>query len=418
MSHNAEIISVGTELLLGNITNTDARDIAQMLSELGINVYYQTVVGDNDARLREAVNIAKGRADILITTGGLGPTYDDMTKQTLAAAFGKELVFHEEEAERIRSYFASRLHARKMTDNNLQQAYLPEGCTVFVNDWGTAPGCAFYAEGVHVLMMPGPPRECVPMFRYRAMPYLAALSEGEIHSHNIHIFGMGESAVEAQLREMMLAMSNPTLAPYAKDGEVMLRLTAKAADAAEADALMAPALARVREILGDVIYGVDTGTLENTVLEHLKAQGKTLAVAESCTGGLLAKRLTDVPGSSAAFLGGVVTYANSAKTELLGVDAALIAREGAVCEGVARQMAEGVRQRLGADLGVGITGIAGPASDNTEKPVGMVFIALSAADRTVCRALQLGGDRDRIRNSSAHNALDMLRRMLTGLPVA
>lgn len=414
---NAEIISVGTELLLGNIANTDAQDISQMLSELGINVYYHTVVGDNDSRLKSAVEIAKSRADIIITTGGLGPTYDDMTKQTLAEAFGKELIFDEAEAEIIRGYFKNRLHAVSMTENNLQQAMLPEGCTVFHNSWGTAPGCAFEADGIHVLMLPGPPRECISMFRGCAVPYLKSLSDGEIHSHNIHIFGMGESSVEDKLRGMMLEMTNPTLAPYAKEGEVMLRLTAKATTKQEAEDLMQPVLESVREKLGDIIYGIDTDSLEKTVLELLRAQGKTLAIAESCTGGLLSKRITDVPGASDVFLGSAITYATSAKVKLLGVSEDTIAENYVVSKAVAIEMAENVRRTLGSDIGIGITGIAGPSSDSSGTEVGTVYVALSSDDCTVCRLLHLGEERHRVRTGATNNALDMIRRVLTNLPI-
>ncbi len=217
MAYTAEIIGVGTELLLGNIANTDAQDVSKALSEIGINVYFHTVVGDNPERLKQAVAIARSRADIIITTGGLGPTCDDLTKQTLAEAFGKKLVFSEDEAERIREFFRDRLHSTEVTENNFQQAYLPEGCVIFHNGCGTAPGCAFQSEGTHVLMLPGPPNECREMLANCAVPYLKALSDEEIHSHNIHIFGKGESAVEARLRDMMLSLENPTLAPYAKD---------------------------------------------------------------------------------------------------------------------------------------------------------------------------------------------------------
>jgi len=417
MTHTAEIISVGTELLLGNTTNTDARDIAQMLSELGINVYYQTVVGDNDERLRKAVAIAKERADIIITTGGLGPTYDDMTKQTLAACFGKKLILDEREAEEIKKYFVSRLHTHEMTPNNLQQAMLPEGCTVFHNACGTAPGCAFEADGVRVLMLPGPPRECVSMFKNCAMPYLRALSDAEIVSHNIHIFGRGESAVEDILRPLMLELRNPTLAPYAKEGEVMLRLTAKAATEAAAEKLMQPVLRRVTETLGDIVYGVDTGSLEATALSLLTEKKLTLATAESCTGGLISKRLTDIPGASAVYLGGAVTYSNESKTAALGVPAELIAGKGAVSRDCALSMARGARERFFASLGVSATGIAGPANDSVCKDVGTVFVALSTPDGDFCRSLHLGDDRARVRNVAANHALDMLRRYLTGLDV-
>lgn len=417
MAYTAEIIGVGTELLLGNIANTDAQDVSRALSELGINVYFHTVVGDNPERLKQAVGIARSRADIIITTGGLGPTSDDLTKQTLAEAFGKKLVYNESEAKKIRDFFENRLHNMQMTDNNLQQAYLPEGCVIFDNGVGTAPGCAFEAGGVHVLMLPGPPKECRSMLFSCVVPYLKKLSDAEIHSHNIHIFGLGESAVEAKLVDMMNAMENPTLAPYAKDSEVLLRLTAKAPSKQEADRMMAPALEKIRGILGDIIYGIDTDSLENTVIGLLKDQGKTLAAAESCTGGLLAKRLTDIPGASRAFYGGATTYSTASKTSVLGIDAALIREKGVVSSEVAATMATAVRQKFNTDLGVGITGIAGPESDDSGLEPGTVFVALSDGSRVWCRSLHLLFDRPRIRTAASSHALDMLRRYLTGKPV-
>ena len=237
MSHTVEILSVGTELLLGNIVNLDAQILSQGLSALGLNVYWHTVVGDNPQRAREAVELARSRADIIITTGGLGPTCDDLTKNVLAEVFGKKLVYHQESLERIKDY--ARVTGRPLTENNFQQALVPEGSTVLVNDWGSAPGCAFEADGVHVIMLPGPPSECRPMFQHRVVPYLQALSEGVIASHTLKLFGIGESQMEAQLRDEMNAMSNPTLAPYAKEGEVELRITAKAATQEEAAAKVA-----------------------------------------------------------------------------------------------------------------------------------------------------------------------------------
>ena len=293
MAHAVEILSVGTELLLGSVANLDAQILSQGLSELGLNVYWHTVVGDNPVRARQAVETAKGRADIIITTGGLGPTCDDLSKTVLAAAFGKKLVFDEDSARRIRSSFART--GRPMTDNNLQQAMLPEGCTVLPNDWGTAPGCAFEAQGCHVIMLPGPPSECRPMFQHRVRPYLMALSEGVIASHTVKLFGIGESAMEDRLREQMNAMSNPTLAPYAKEGECELRVTAKAPTSREAQELLRPTVEQVRALFGHKVYGVDVPSLEYVVLEGLKERGLTIGTAESCTGGLMAKRLTDVP---------------------------------------------------------------------------------------------------------------------------
>lgn len=417
MAHNAEIISVGTELLLGNILNTDAQFLCRELSNLGVNVFYQTVVGDNPQRLAKAVELAKSRADILITTGGLGPTCDDLTKQTLAKCFGLELVFDAESAERIRDYFEKRLHSAKMPENNLQQAMLPRGCTILQNDWGTAPGCIFEAEGCHVIMLPGPPSECRPMFLERVVPYLKTLSGEVILSRSLRVFGMGESAVEQLFRDDMNAMANPTLAPYAKTGEVELRLTAKAAGEQEARALIAPAEERVRAVLGDMVYGGDVDSLEAVVLGLLKDRGLTFGCAESCTGGLIAKRITDLAGASAAFKGGLVTYCNEAKERLLGVDHALLAEHGAVSEPVARAMAQGAGRALGCDLAVATTGVAGPDKDERGNPVGLVYVALATPEGTFCRKTQLGLSRERVRTTAAHHAFDLARRYLQGLPL-
>ena len=417
MAHNVELISVGTELLLGNILNTDAQFLSRELSKLGMNVFYQTVVGDNPDRLRKAVDIAKGRADIIITTGGLGPTCDDLTKQTLAEAFGKKLVFHDESAERIKDYFAQNLHGAPMPENNLQQAMLPEGCIILQNDWGTAPGCIFESEGCHVVMLPGPPRECQPMFYAHVALYLRKLSGETIRSRTLKLFGMGESAVEALLRDRMNELKNPTLAPYAKTGEVELRITAKAASEAEADALIAPVENEVRAVFGDLIYGADVGSLEEVVLALLKEKGLTLSCAESCTGGLIAKRLTDLPGASAAFKGGAVTYWSEVKHGLLDVPQELLDQKGAVSTEVAKAMAEGARKVFGSDLAVATTGVAGPDSDERGNPVGLVYVALATSQGTACRELHLGQTRDRVRTTAAHHAFDLARRYLGGLPL-
>lgn len=412
---NAEIICIGTELLLGNIVNTDATDVAQTLSEMGISVYRYTAVGDNPERLAEVVQAAARRADLLITTGGLGPTLDDLSKQTVAAAFGKKLVHHPECEADIRAYF-ERLH-RPMTPNNLLQAMLPEGCTVLKNDWGTAPGCVFDAEGVKVIMLPGPPRECRAMLRYRVAPYLKSLSGQTIHSRYVHIFGMGESQVESLLHDLMEQSSNPTVAPYAKEGEVMLRITAAASSQAEAETMIEPVAAQIRTVLGPLIYTEEYDSLEQTCLNLLRQAGKTLATAESCTGGYIAKRMTDLPGSSAVFVGGVVAYTVPVKEQLLGVPAGLIERCGVVSVEVAAAMAEGVRARLGSSFGIGVTGLAGPDGDGSNRPVGLVYVALSNGANTWVRAIQQTGERERVRYIAGHHAFDMLRRVLTGLPV-
>ena len=416
MSHTVEIISVGTELLLGNTINLDAQQLSRRLSGLGLNVYYHTVVGDNPGRLKDAVETAKGRADILITTGGLGPTCDDLTKQTLAGAFGKKLVLHQDIADGLRAFFAGR--GQEMTENNLQQAQLPEGCVIFPNDRGTAPGCAFEAEGKHVLMLPGPPSECMDMFEKQAVPYLSALSEGVIVSHTLKIFGMGESKLESLLRERMNALTNPTLAPYAKEGECELRVTAKAENATKAKALIAPVEEELRALLGDLVYGVDVPNLETVVLELLKEKNKTLGTAESCTGGLIAKRLTDIPGSSQVFRGGVVSYCNQVKAAALGVPEKLLEEHGAVSQPAAGAMAQGARKALGCDLALAATGVAGPGSDERNNPAGLVYVALSAPGVTHVRTVTLSGaSRERVRITAAHHALDLARRYLLGLPL-
>ena len=414
---NAEIISVGTELLLGNIVNTDARDLAVTLGELGINVFWQTVVGDNRERLTAAIGIARQRADIIITTGGLGPTCDDLTKQTVAAAFGIEMYYDARAEEELRAYFRVG-KGGTMTDNNLRQCWLPVGCTPFYNTCGTAPGCGFTApDGTHVLILPGPPKEMNAMMAHGGVQFLRSLSDEHILSHNIMTFGMGESRIEDMLREEMNALTNPTLAPYAKEGEVRLRVTAKAATEADAEAMMAPVIADVKRALGDRVYGVDTPSLEDTAMRLLLSRGETFSAAESCTGGLIAKRITDIPGSSAVFRGGVTVYTNDVKM-LLGVKPETLEKFSAVSYETAVELAENVRTKLGATYGLSVTGVAGPDSDGIH-PVGTVFVGLATPEETYVRFLQLGerSDRSRIRTLAANYAFDMLRRSLTGLPV-
>ena len=414
MSHTAELIAVGTELLLGNIANTDAQMISQGLSQLGINVYYHTVVGDNPQRVRQAVDIARGRADILITTGGLGPTCDDLTKVAVAQAFGKELVYHEPSAQRIRERFAQR--GTPVTENNFQQAMVPEGCTVLDNDWGTAPGVAFQADGTHVLMLPGPPRECAMMFLHRALPYLQQLADGVIASRTVKTFGIGESAAEALLRDLMNALHNPTLAPYAKPTGTELRITAHAPTREEALRLIAPVEEQVKAILGDKVIGVDVDSLEEVCFALLKDRGLTVGTAESCTGGLLAKLLTDLPGSSAVFRGGVVSYTNGVKAGLLGVPQDLLDRYGAVSPQVAEAMARGAKASLGCDIALSTPGVAGPDADDRGNPIGLVYLGLAWGDQCQVTEFRAGPvERERVRRQAAQTALDLLRRHLTGL---
>ena len=417
MSHTAEIIAVGTELLLGNIVNTNAQAISQSLSALGINVFWHTVVGDNPERLREALDIARRRADIIITTGGLGPTYDDLTKQTVCGAFGQKLVLHPEILEDIRVFYETSLHV-PMPENNVQQAELPENGVIFDNPVGTAPGCAFECGGVHVLMLPGPPHEMSTMLRRHAEPYLRKLSQEVIVSRDIMTFGMGESSVEAMLRDRMTHMVNPTLATYAKPFEVRLRATAKASTEEEARAMLAPVEEMVREALGDIVYGVDVPGLAEACHAQLLRRGMTLATAESCTGGLAAEKITAIPGASRVYRGGVVSYWTSVKGDVLQVPQEILDTYGPVSEPCARAMAEGARRITGADIGVSVTGSAGPDPDERGVPVGIVYIGLAAREGTFCRALDLGRRRrDRIQGLAANHAFDAVRRYLTGLPI-
>lgn len=413
---NAEIISVGTELLLGQVVNTDAAIVARELSVLGINLLHSCVVGDNPQRLKEAVETAISRSDLLIMTGGLGPTTDDLTKETTAAAAGKKLKLHEESLRRIENYF----NESHVSENQAKQAYLPEGCIVLQNDNGTAPGAAFQAEnGCTVIMLPGPPSELEPMLKNYAVPYLKQGQDSVIVSHNVHIYGKGEAPV-ALLMDDKMNSENPTLAPYAKEGECFLRVTAKAKDEKAADELCKPLIEEIQRRLGDYVYSVDIESLEELVVKLLKTQGKTLATAESCTGGLLAKRITDISGSSAVFHMGCVTYANEAKEALLFVPHEILEQHGAVSEETARAMAEGIVKRSGSDLGVGITGIAGPEGGTAEKPVGLIYIALSDGKTTwMTKRSPIGRTKSREwhRHCAASQALDMVRRYLSGLPV-
>ena len=412
---NAEIIAVGTELLLGETVNTDAADVARLLSELGINVYWQTVVGDNRRRLEQSVALARTRADIIITTGGLGPTCDDLTKEVVAGAFGLKLVLNEAEEARLRGLYRER--NSYMTENHLQQVMLPEGCTVLQNDWGTAPACAFEKDGCLVIMLPGPPLECGPLLQYRVRPLLEARSDSLILSHSVKIFGIGEGTMEYRLRDLMNEMTNPTLAPYAKEGECLVRVTAKAKTAGEAEAMIAPWVERVQRELGEFAYGVDTPNIQTCAMELLMQQGKTIAVAESCTGGLVGDLMTNVPGASGVFKGGVIVYTDEMKARLLGIDPAYIAQHGAVSREVAIAMAERARQTLGADLALSATGLAGPAGDGVHT-VGTVFVALAAPEGTYVRRLYKDKwGRERIKHAAANHAFDMVRRYLTGLPV-
>lgn len=413
---NAEILSVGTELLLGNIVNTNTQYLANGLAQLGVNVLYQSVVGDNEARLIEALKLALSRSDIVITTGGLGPTGDDITRETIAKVIGRRLVRHEHSMEVIRGYFART--GRKMGPSNEKQAMLPEGCIVLQNDWGTAPGCIVEQDDKSIIMLPGPPREMGPLFEQRVRPYLAKFSDSVISSINLREFGIPESTVQEMLDDLMQG-ENPTLSPYAKEGEVQLRVTAKSATEEAALALCRPVAEEVKKRLGDACYGEDVDSLQEVVVKALLEKKQKIAFAESCTGGTTAGRLTEIPGSSDVFECGIVSYANRVKHALLDVREETLIEHGAVSAETAAQMAEGVRVRAEADYGVGITGIAGPGGGTEEKPVGLVYVAVSDGKSCYIHRLLLGhsgSERAYIRYLSSSNALDMARRLILGLP--
>lgn len=411
---NCEILCVGTELLLGDILNTNAQFLSKELSALGINVYFQTVVGDNPVRLEKALNIALLRADMVITTGGLGPTYDDLTKEIICSACGLTLVVFPEYLEKMNAYFVRQ--NRVMTKNNEKQAMLPKDCTPLDNDFGTAPGaiCEFDYSGSNktIIMLPGPPSELIPMFKNHVAPYLSSLSDECIVSSEVRVFGMGESTVEDKLHSLMATAENPTVAPYAKEGEVLLRVTAKAKTEEGARKMISPLLDKIKEELGVAVYGVDVSSMEEAVVNLLAEKGKTVSFAESCTGGLVSKRITDISGSSKVFLGSICAYSNAVKQELLGVSSELLERHGAVSSECALAMAQGVRKIMKTDFGVSVTGIAGPHSDNTDKPVGLVYIGISQEGKDEAFEFRFSGARSRIRTAASGNALDILRKNL------
>lgn len=412
----AEIISVGTELLLGHTINTDAAIVARMLAEMGFDLLHIQTVGDNRERLAEALRSAAGRADIIITTGGLGPTDDDLTRDTVAAFAGVPLLENPEALARLKEYFGK----RAMSSNQFRQAFVPEGAILFSNSIGTAPGCAVpLPSGGHIIMLPGPPRELEAMLATGVRPFLSAVSGNTIYSTIIRTFGIGEGAAAERISDLM-ANANPTVAPYAHGGEMFVKVTAKASGKEAARELCAPLVRDVLARLGDVVYGVDAANLEAVLVSGLVSQGKTIATAESCTGGLVAKRITDQPGASEVFHLGVVSYANTAKMKILGVPAELLAEHGAVSAEVAKAMAEGVRVIAKSDLGIGISGIAGPGGGTENKPVGLVYIVLATSEGSFVRVMRPEGrylGRSWVRERAASHALDMARRYLADLPV-
>jgi len=407
---NCEIICVGTELLLGDIVNTNAVYLSKKLAEMGINVLHQSVVGDNPERLASNLREALQKSDMVILTGGLGPTKDDITKEICCEVMESELVFDEAVMKKIESYFSSKGYI--MSDSNKKQAFVPSDGTVLNNDNGTAPGFAIEKKGKCIISLPGPPREMKPMFEKEAVKILSKYSSSCIVSHNIRMMGIGESAMAEEAGEL-LDGSNPTVAPYAKDGECLLRVTAKAENRETAEKMCKEIIEKINKKFSEYIYGTDIDGIEYAVVPLLKKHSLKVAFAESCTGGLTAKRITDVPGASSVFECGVVSYSNEIKNKLLGVNENDLKTFGAVSETVAKQMAVGIKNLSGADIGVGITGIAGPDSDGTSKPVGLSYIAVSFKDTVICNEIRTSkNDRDYNRFVNSSRALDMVRTVI------
>lgn len=412
---NTEIISVGTELLLGDILNSNSQFLSRELAAYGIDILYQSTVGDNKDRLEQTLKTALSRCDMVILTGGLGPTEDDVTREVAAQVLGLPLVLHEESLQRIQEYFAST--GKNYTDNNRKQAMLPEGCLVLPNDRGTAPGCVMESGDKKVILLPGPPYELTLMFTEYLAPYLSQCSGGTIHSHTIGVFGIAESAIDECLQDLM-SLHNPTVAPYAKEGEVIIRVTAKADTKEDADNLCEPIISEICERLGNAVYGVDAGNLPKRVVTLLSEKNMKIATAESCTAGILSGKLTEVSGASRVFECGVAAYSKEIKHQMLGVSEEILEEKGAVSPETASAMAMGVRLLGGADIGVGITGVAGPETSEG-KAVGTVYVALADEKRVWVKKILAGHgeeDREHIRHVATSYALDMSRRYLEALP--
>jgi nicotinamide-nucleotide amidase len=412
---NAEILAVGTELLMGQIANTNAQYISHRLPSVGVGVYYHSVVGDNPKRLKECLMIALERSDAVIMTGGLGPTEDDLTKETVAEAMGQKLVLHDESFEKLKAYFKGT--SKPMAKNNIKQAYLPEDCIVIKNNNGTAPGCIIESGGKVVIMLPGPPSEMKPMLEETVLPYFREKADFTLISRHLRIFGIGESSMEERLIDLVKKQTNPTIAPYAKEGEVTLRITGRYDKGDENRDIITPLENEIKKRLGNAVYysGEKEVSMEEVTGELLIKNNVTISLAESCTGGLLSRKLTDIPGISSVFNRAVVSYSNQSKVENLGVNPVTLEKFGAVSRQTAVEMAKGIRKISGTDLGVSVTGIAGPGGGTAEKPVGLVYVALDGCDGEYCRELKLWGNREKIRNVSTLHAMDIIRRYVLKL---
>ncbi|MBO5335658.1 MAG: competence/damage-inducible protein A [Lachnospiraceae bacterium] len=404
-----EIICVGTELLLGNIVNTNAAYLAEKCAGLGLSCYFQSVVGDNEERLRQTLLCAKDRSDIIILSGGLGPTEDDLTKEVAAKACGRELEVDDHCMERIAEYFAAR--DITPTENNWKQAMIPKGAMYVDNNNGTAPGIIIQEENTHIILLPGPPNELVPMFEESIEPYLEKLTPGVIRSRTVKICGVGESAAETRIKDMIDSQTNPTIATYAKTGEVHIRVTASAEDEKAAEKLIKPVVKELKSRFGSAVYTTEEKvTLEEAVVELLSKRGMTVTCAESCTGGLLSGRFINVAGVSDCYKSGFITYSNKAKRKLLGVKKTTLDKYGAVSAQTAEEMAKGAAKAAKADVAVAITGIAGPDGGTKEKPVGLVFIGCNVKGKVTVEKFQFKGNRAKVREAAVSAALELMRR--------
>lgn len=414
---NAEIMAVGTELLLGDIVNTNAQYLAKELALLGIGIYRQTTVGDNEDRLKKALDEALKESDIVITTGGLGPTPDDLTKEVSAKVFHQELVIHEPSKRVIESYF--RNNDRALKNGNLKQAMFPESALVLDNPNGTAPGCILLGpNNKFIVNLPGPPREMIPMFEDKVKPFLLQFMDHTIVSKTLRCIGLGEWDMATRVKDLIDDSVNPTVAPYAKDGESILRITARAKTEEEARTMMAPVEEEIRLRIGDYIYGTDEDTLEEIIGKELLAHNRSIAIAESITGGMIASRLLSFPGGMSKVLHeGFITYSDAAKVKYLGVSEETLKAFGAVSEETCREMAEGLHRETGREVCLVSTGIAGPTGGTEKKPVGLVYIGIYMDGETKVFKRYFTGDRDRIRLRTTIAALDYLRRLMKGLEI-
>lgn len=403
----AEIITVGTEILLGDIVNTNSQFLAKELASLGMDVYYQSTVGDNEKRLYECFEESLRRSDIVITTGGLGPTNDDITKEVAARYFNQDLILHKPSWEKIQYYF-KKINV-EITQNNKKQALFPKECTILENNNGTAPGAIFNKDSKYIILLPGPPKEMVPMFNDYVKPYIEKLTDTTLVSKTLRLIGIGESSLEDKIVDIIKNQTNPTIAPYAKDGEVTLRITAKVKNKKEAEPLIKDIEEKIHERVGKYIYGYDNTSLEEVVAKLLVEKNLTIAISESCTGGMVSSSLISYPGISSVFMEGCVTYSNEAKVNRLGVKKETLNKYGAVSEQTAIEMAKGIAKNFNTDIGISTTGVAGPGGGTDEKPVGLVYIGIYIKGKTIVKKFNFIGDRQYIRLKATKCLLNELR---------